>query len=145
MKNWLVILFTLVYTDIYAQGDAIIGVWFTEENKGMVEFFKREGKYFGKIIWLKEPNDEETGKPHVDENNPEERLQSRPIIGMEVMLDFVYDAEDEAWTDGTAYDPESGDSYSCKITMSDDNTLRVRGYIGFTLIGRTDIWKRKAF
>ena len=50
---------------------------------------------------------------------------------------------DKSWEDGTILDPKSGKTYSCYITFEDENTLKVRGYIGFSLLGRTQKWIRK--
>lgn len=127
-----------------AQTDAIIGKWFTEENKSIVEIVKKGGKYYGKIIWLKEPIDEETGKAKLDKHNENTTLSKRPIIGIEVMTNFDYIGENK-WENGTIYDPKGGDTYSCNIELEDKNTLKVRGYIGISIIGRTDHWKRKQF
>ena len=90
---------------------------------------------------MKTPNDPETGKPKVDKNNPDEKLRSTPLRGYRILKDFVYTDEDE-WSEGTIYDPENGNTYSCTIKMTDENTLDIRGYIGVSALGRTDIWKR---
>ena len=118
--------------------DDIVGVWLTEGGKSKVEISIKDGKYFGKVIWLKEPNRD--GKPKLDRNNEEESLRSRTIVGIEVLQDFVWD--DDEFEDGTIYDPENGKTYSCVITFDGKNTLNVRGYIGFSLMGRTTVWTR---
>ena len=83
----------------------------------------------------------ETGEPRVDKNNPDESLRNTPLRGYRILKDFVYAGEDE-WSEGTIYDPENGNTYSCSIKMTDENTLDIRGYIGVSALGRTDIWKR---
>jgi uncharacterized protein (DUF2147 family) len=119
----------------------VIGNWLVQDKKAKVQIFKRSNKYFGKIVWLREPNDEQ-GKPKHDKENPEEKLRSRPLLGLEMLTDFVYD-EDLVWEDGEIYDPKNGKTYSCKMTLSEDGkTLDVRGYIGISLIGRTSVWSR---
>ena len=124
-----------------SEADAVIGTWLVQDKNAKVEIFKRGKKYFGKIIWLKEPNNEQ-GKPKHDKENPEEELRGRPILGLEMLRDFEYD-EDNVWEDGDIYDPKNGKTYSCKMTLSPDGkTLDVRGYIGISLIGRTQIWTR---
>jgi uncharacterized protein (DUF2147 family) len=62
-------------------------------------------------------------------------------MGMVLMKDFEYDAKN-VWDDGEIYDPKSGKTYSCKMTLIDPDRLEVRGYIGISLIGRTDNWTR---
>ena len=47
------------------------------------------------------------------------------------------------WEEGKIYDPKSGNDYSCEIKMTDANTLEVRGYVGISMFGRTDVWKRQ--
>ncbi|EIM78400.1 hypothetical protein A3SI_03990 [Nitritalea halalkaliphila LW7] len=100
-----------------------------------------EDKFYGRIVWLKEPNDPNTGKPKVDQNNPDESMRNVPLRGYRMLKDFVYNGKGE-WTEGTIYDPESGNTYNCVITMKDDNTLDIRGYVGVKTFGRTDTWKR---
>jgi len=64
-----------------------------------------------------------------------------PLKGYRLLKDFIYSGKNE-WTEGTIYDPENGSTYSCLITMKDNNTLDIRGYIGLKALGRTDVWKR---
>src|SRR5687768_11398731 len=77
--------------------DDIVGIWKDGQGKGHVQIFKQNGKYYGKIIWLKNPKDV-NGKPKVDNKNPNPNLRAKPIIGMIMLKDFRYD-EDE-WTGG---------------------------------------------
>jgi uncharacterized protein (DUF2147 family) len=124
-----------------AEADAVVGTWLTEPKNAKVRIFRRGAAYFGKIVWLKEPNNEK-GEAKLDKENPEEKLRNRPIMGLEMLRDFVYD-EDLVWEDGEIYDPKNGKTYSCKMTLSADRrTLDVRGYIGISLIGRTQVWTR---
>ncbi|MGV3636374.1 MAG: DUF2147 domain-containing protein [Flavobacteriales bacterium] len=122
-------------------GDRLIGVWEPSNGKARVKVEKIGGKYYGKIVWLREPNDPATGTPKVDKNNPDEWQRPVPLRGFRLLKDFGYGGNDE-WTDGTIYDPENGSTYSCVITMKDANTLDIRGYIGVKALGRTDVWKR---
>jgi uncharacterized protein (DUF2147 family) len=121
----------------------IEGIWLNEDKDAHVQIEMNENKFFGKIVWLKEPLDDETGKPKLDKKNPDENLKKRPIMGLELLSDFEFDGENE-WENGKIYDPKSGKTYSCYMTFSDKskNNLKVRGYIGLSLIGRTTIWTR---
>ncbi|SHJ68354.1 Uncharacterized conserved protein, DUF2147 family [Hymenobacter daecheongensis DSM 21074] len=121
--------------------DAVLGVWKNGEGTGMVQIFKRGDKYFGRIVWLKVPNNPD-GTPRTDANNPEEKLRKQPLRGLENMRDFTYSGENK-WEAGKIYDPKNGSDYSCEMTLVDDNTLEVRGFIGVSLFGRTDVWKRQ--
>ncbi|MCE2675682.1 MAG: DUF2147 domain-containing protein [Sediminibacterium sp.] len=122
--------------------DNIVGVWKTGEGTAMVRIYKNGDKYQGKIVWLKEPNDPETGKPKQDKNHPEEATKSRPILGMVNNWGFTY-KENNLWDDGNIYDPKNGSTYSCTIKMINPNSLEVRGFIGVSIIGRTDNWTRQ--
>lgn len=122
------------------ESDAVLGIWLTQDKDSKVEIYKKNNKYHGKIVWLKEPN--KNGKPKVDDKNPDPKKQDRAIMGLVIMTNFVYD-EDFVWEDGEIYDPKNGKTYSCKMTLSKDkNTLDVRGFIGISLIGRTAVWTR---
>ncbi len=92
---------------------------------------------------MKEPIDAATGKPKLDVLNPDVSLQSRPKMGLVLLSNFVFD-EDE-WTDGEIYDPKSGKTYSCYMEFEEENdlnTLKIRGYIGVSLVGKTTYWTR---
>ncbi len=120
--------------------DAILGQWFNASKEAKIEIYKEGDKYFGKLAWMKEPNDE-NGNPKVDNKNPEKALQNRPLQDLVILRDFEYD-EDNVWTDGRIYDPKSGKDYKCKMTLTKDKKLDVRGYIGISLFGRTETWTR---
>lgn len=119
--------------------DAILGKWINPSGEGQVQIYKKGSKYFGKLMWMKFPN-EADGKPKLDSQNPDKTLKSRPKLGIELLKDFVYDGEN-VYEDGTIYDPKNGKTYSCKMTLNGDN-LKIRGYIGISLLGRSEIWKR---
>lgn len=127
---------------IFAQtgANAIVGTWLTQDGTAKVKIENTNGKFNGKIVWLN-PATDKNGKPVLDSKNSNKALQSRTIMGLPLLKDFIYDG-DNLWISGTIYDPDEGDTYSCKITMNSDGTMNVRGYLGFSLIGRTEIWKR---
>lgn len=136
----IILLLMLPATGILAQrtADDIVGTWVSGENKAKILIYKSGTKYYGKIIWLREPTKD--GKPKVDKHNPDPARRQQPVVGLVVLKDFVFD--ENQWNEGEIYDPSSGKEYSCKITMPDKNTMKVRGYIGFSLLGRTEVWKR---
>jgi uncharacterized protein (DUF2147 family) len=136
----LLLLFAALTASVVAQDkDAILGKWVNSTGEAHVEISKRSDKYFGKIVWLKDPKGTE-GVVKTDLKNPDENLRKKPILGMEILKNFVYD--DGKWTDGTIYDPKSGKTYSCNMTIKSDGQLSMRGYIGISLIGRSEVWKR---
>ena len=123
----------------YNSADAILGVWANGTDKGHIELYKQAGKYYGKIIWLQQPFDE-SGKPKVDKNNPDPTGRNGQLLGLIMLRDFRY--VDGKWTDGKIYNPDDGREYSCNMELKDTKTLAVRGYIGFSLIGKTEKFTR---
>lgn len=130
-----------IFASSQAEADKLIGVWEPSHGKARVKVEKIGTKYYGKIVWLKEPNDPETNQPKVDKNNPDASQRNVPLKGFRILKDFIYSGKGE-WSEGTIYDPENGNTYKCIIKMKDDNTLDIRGYIGVEALGRTDVWKR---
>ncbi len=124
------------------KADAAVGVWETGNGKARVKIDREGQKFVGRIVWLKEPNDPTTGAPKLDKNNDEESLRSRPLKGLRILQDFIFDESDQEWVDGTIYDAENGKTYKCVMSMKDANSLNIRGYIGIPTFGRTDVWKR---
>ncbi|PYF72641.1 DUF2147 domain-containing protein [Pedobacter nutrimenti] len=136
----LLLLLTAISFSGFSQNkDAIVGQWVNASGEAHIEIYKKSDKFYGKIVWLKEPKDEK-GNPKTDVKNSDESLRTRPVMGLELLRDFVYD--NGKWTDGKIYDPKSGKTYSCNITDKGNGTLNIRGYIGISLIGRTEVWKR---
>lgn len=134
-----IVLMLFVSLSVLAQnGDDIIGKWYTTEKDAQVEIFKENGKYYGKIVWLEDP--EENGKPKTDKNNSDKSKRDQPILGMKLLNDFKY--KGNSWEDGTIYDPQNGKTYSCTIKKKDSKTIEVRGYVGISLIGRTVEWTK---
>jgi uncharacterized protein (DUF2147 family) len=119
--------------------DDILGIWLTAKGKGEMQIYKEGNKYFGKIIWLAEPNDA-NGLPKKDKNNPDPNLQGKPLAGAVLLRNFVYD--DGEWNSGRIYDPQNGKDYKCYLKLKDAKTLNVRGYIGISLLGRTEVWTK---
>lgn len=142
-KILLLMLLSFWAASIFAQTfttDAIIGTWLTGTQKAAVTVYKEGGKYFGKISWLKTPLNEE-GKPKLDKNNPDDKKKAAPLMGLNLLKDFTFNGTDK-WEKGTIYDPENGKTYSCKITMIDNDKLDVRGFVGISMLGRTQTWIR---
>lgn len=139
----LTVFFLSASVSAQVKADDILGVWLNEDKDAHVQIENVNGKYFGKIIWLKLPIDEETGKPKLDKKNPDNELKKRPVMGLTLLSGFKFDGSDE-WEDGEIYDPKSGNTYSCYMVFTDKTkkTLKVRGYIGISLIGRTTYWTK---
>ena len=142
LSTFVLFVLTSSFSNLTDNPDSIVGVWKTGEGNAMVRIYKNGEKYQGKVVWLKEPIDPETGKPKQDKNHPDEATRTRPVLGMINIWGFSY-KEKNLWDDGNIYDPKNGSTYSCTIKMINPNTLEVRGYIGVSIIGRTDNWTRQ--
>ncbi len=130
-----------------AHADTILGFWNTENRKTQFEIYKCGAEYCGKISYMSEPNYPSTekqglaGLPKRDFDNPDPLLRGRPMLGMPLLEGFHY-VGDNTWEGGTIYNPEDGKTYSCKLWLDGENRLNVRGYIGFSLLGKTVTWIR---
>lgn len=122
------------------EGDDLVGVWEPSHGKARVKISKVGNKYFGKIVWLKEPTYPD-GTKKVDKNNPDSKMHETPLLGYTILKDFEFSGK-KTWSNGTIYDPENGSTYNSTIKLKDKNTIEVRGYIGVSAIGRTDTWTR---
>lgn len=120
----------------------ICGVWLNQHQDAKVKIYNSKGKYYGMIVWLKTPIDPETGKAKLDKHNPDKSLRTRPIQNLEILKDLKFDADDHIWTDGDVYDPKSGNTYSLTCKLKTKDIMELRGYMGVSLLGRTDIWTR---
>jgi uncharacterized protein (DUF2147 family) len=130
----------VIYAQKATQADAILGVWFNAEKDAKIEVYKSNGNYFGKVIWLKFPLDAK-GKPKVDIENPDPKLQTRPRLNLVVLTNLKSKGAGE-YEKGKIYDPKNGKTYSCQAEFKNAKTLALRGYIGVSLIGRTSEWTR---
>ena len=137
----LILLFALCLPLLAQSEKDITGKWYTSDKASIIQITKTTaGTYQGKIVWLKDANDE-NGKPKEDHKNPDKKLRSRPLMNL-VILTGLTQKKTDTFDGGKIYDPKSGNTYSCKAEFSDANTLKLRGFIGVSLIGRTDIWTR---
>jgi uncharacterized protein (DUF2147 family) len=138
----MVLTFVLTNKAAHAQADKLEGVWYNDIKTAKIQISKgNNGKFNGKIIWLKVTNDE-AGKPRTDIKNPNKDLRARPLMGLHLLANFTKDPDDEnKYIDGTIYDPLNGKVYMCKITYK-GQTLGIRGYVMIPLFGRTTSWSR---
>jgi uncharacterized protein (DUF2147 family) len=149
MRIWVffAIIMLTATTAIAANPGDVIGLWKTDGDRSVLEIYGCGEKLCGKVVWLKNPNyvsskDGPVGTPKVDRKNPDPTLRRRPIIGLQV-IEGLTATEDYQWEHGICYDPESGNSYQCKIHIKPPIRLEVRGFIGISLLGRTYVLTRK--
>jgi uncharacterized protein (DUF2147 family) len=137
----ILVLFALICfrtTDLAAEMSSPLGLWQNED--ATFQIFDSNGKLSAKIVALKEPRTPE-GKEKTDIHNPDPAKRSVPIIGSVFMSGFTKKSETR-WEGGTIYDPKSGNTYSCFMELKSPDKIRVRGFIGFALLGRTEYWSR---
>lgn len=129
MKTLLIFALSFTFTFSLAQSktDAILGVWLTQIQDAKVEVYKKNNKYYGRVIWIADPEDK-YGNPVKDVENPNEQLRNRPILRIDILTGFSYD--DGEWINGKIYDPKNGASYECKLWL-ENGKLKVRGYVGW--------------
>jgi uncharacterized protein (DUF2147 family) len=139
MKKVLFIAVLVMITNIGFGQDLTKGLWYNAEKTSKLQFYKKGDKLYAKIVWMKEPN--KNGKAKIDDLNPKDNLKSRALMGLTVLENLVK-SSDKVWDDGSIYDPLNGKTYSCKITIENDNLLSLRGYIGISIIGRSSAWTR---
>ena len=146
MKKKSIVLLVMILFGIaaFAQEGRVLGYWLTEEGQSQIEIYKKgDYQYYGKIVWLDEPF-EEDGSAKLDDENPDRALRSRPLLGLEILKGFSYDASKGEWSGGTIYDPENGRTYSAYMRLDGNNTLRMRGYVmGMRFLGRSTHWTRE--
>ncbi len=120
----------------------IVGVWLNEKKDGHIEVYKKGKQYFGKITWLQDNTNDDGSSPKLDTKNPDEARQSKPIVGSLIFKGLKWDAAEKEWNGGKIYDPRSGNTYSMFARLRNPKTLYLKGYIGFSLIGRSTTWTR---
>ena len=140
MKKLLLATIAIVFTASPAfAADPVEGYWLTENERAVIHITPCEragaASMCGKIHWIIE------GGLQVDKHNPDEALRTRPMCGLQILGGF--DQEDVGdWEDGTIYKADDGDIYDADIEIKENGTLKVRGYLGVSLFGKTQIWNR---
>lgn len=113
----------------------------TGDEKSIVEIYEKDGKLYGKVVQLFRKPDEEQD-PVCDECDKDDPRYNQRVLGM-VILEDLEKGDGKQWEDGEILDPKNGNVYSCYIELVNDDKLKVRGYLGFSLLGRTQYWYRQ--
>lgn len=118
---------------------SVAGIWKTVDDedgktKSQVELTIKEGTLTGNIIKILDPTVPELCGMCKDD------LKDSPMIGLPIIKNMQQDGDE--WNDGKIMDPANGKVYKCKISLESADVLLVRGYIGFSLMGRTQKWYR---
>ena len=127
-----------------AQTHSPLGVWKDDAGETHVEIYRcgDSKQLCGRLVWLSEPQDSTTGLPKTDLRNPEPEKRKQPLLNLVVLQNLSYDTDNERWEDGRIYDPLNGRTYSCYLNMVSKDRMEVKGYIGFSFIGRSHYWSR---
>lgn len=146
MRNALILLvFFVGLTSAYGQAEtkqAFEGVWVSvddvsNQRKSEISLYVEGGKLYGQIARLL--LEEDKGKQCAACKGA---LKDKPIEGLTIIEGLEWDGS--AWTGGKILDPANGKQYSCTLTLEDDQTLKVRGYLGISLLGRTQTWYKSS-
>jgi len=121
-------------TPAQTKADAILGEWVSPKKDARIQIYKQSNTYAGKVLWG-------TGSDPKDSKNPDPSLRNRDLIGLTILKSFIFDGDD-TWVNGTIYDPREGKTYSCKLSLKSPDQLNLRGYVGVSLFGRTELWTR---
>ena len=140
MKNILSTLAILLVTVSTLSAQSVLGNWKTiddntGEAKSIVKIYEQDGKVYGKIkeIFNKDKRDAVCIECEgVDKD--------KPVLGMVIIRGLEKDGDE--YNGGKVLDPENGTFYKCYITLEEPNKLKIRGYVGFSMFGRTQYWVR---
>lgn len=116
--------------------DDILGIWLADDNEVKVEVYKVNNEYFGKIIWLKEPNDK-NGNPKKDKNNPDPAKRNNPAIGILILKNIIF--KEGKWM-GTIYGPKRGKETQCTLQLKSKDVLV--GTVTYGLLSGSRTWQR---
>lgn len=118
----------------------VFGKWTTIDDqsgkaKSVVEIYEKNGKVFGKVVSILNPDRQDAKCDNCEGDDA-----GKPVLGLEIIRGLKKDGDE--YNSGKILDPESGKLYKCYIQLEEKDRLKVRGYIGFSLLGRTQYWQR---
>ena len=139
MRHILYLIAFLIFNSFFSQG--VVGIWETVNEKtgkaeSHVKIYEKEGKYYGEIIKILDPKDADNLCTECSGS-----FKNKKIKGMRIMWGFSKESKTK-YENGKILDPNDGDIYSCNLKLENANKLKVRGYIGISLIGRSQYWNR---
>lgn len=115
------------------------GYWVTENEQAVVKIEKCAEKLCGTLHWIKD------NSRVYDDKNEDPALQNRPLCGLQILSDFTQNPQNgKLWDDGTVYKSDEGETYSGYIRVNSNDELYLRGYVGISIFGKSQIWNRVA-
>ena len=119
----------------------IHGLWLESKKQKVAVWIEDcDGGLCGRIYWLKKPLTKD-GLAKRDPRNPNAALRDRPLCGLKTLSGFRR-VDEDTWSDGQIYNPKDGRTFSSTIKLKDDGSLKIRGYVGISLFGKTLTWQR---
>ena len=141
MKKFLLVMILAAYgfAAVAQKAEDIEGIWWNDEKTSKIKVEKKEGKFTGTIVYMI-PEKYINGKPPVDDKNPDPKMHSRPLVGLQILNGFVYNPDKKEWANGKIYDPKSGKTYDCYAWLEGD-VLKLKGFVaGIRWLGRESEW-----
>jgi len=137
-KTFLLALLLVAITSVQSQ--SILGKWKsineeTNKDESVIEIYQEKGVFYGKIIELLDPKSKGAICQNCNGNN-----KNKPIKGLVIINGLKKDGDE--WSGGKVLDPKNGKEYKCYITLKDNDTMKLRGYVGFSVFGRTAYWHK---
>jgi uncharacterized protein (DUF2147 family) len=143
-KTWIALLTSIVLgfgSTAAAHASPIDGLWLVAEKDAHVRIGEFHGALCGRIVWVRDSLDA-TGRLRHDGKNPDPSLRGRVMRDLMMVSDLVPTSPDSTHWKAKVYDPRNGHTYSANLTMESPDRLKLRGYVGFALLGRTAHWTR---
>jgi uncharacterized protein (DUF2147 family) len=141
--------FAIAHLSAYSQSEAdrICGLYYAADpdngEGSQIQIYKtKEGMYEGKVIWMEYPNHPD-GKPRRDVKNPDPQKRNQTNVGIIIIKGFTYNEAHDEWENGSIYNPVSGKTYRSYMKFDTNGKLKVRGYLGISLLGKTVTWTKE--
>jgi len=125
---------------VATDGSTPVGKWWVQGNESQIEIYEKDGKLYGRIAWTLRKL-EKDGREKLDYKNPDKNLRNRHIQSFDFITD-LQKQEGQKYANGSLYNPKDGRTYSCEIELESENKLKLRGYVGHPLLGKTVSWHR---
>lgn len=130
MKNLLYSTILVLIGSFIQPEDRILGDYWTPDKTGKIRIFRCQDHYCGKILWRQDARK--------DQENPNPNLRERSVVGIVFLKGFEYKPKKQDWQGGTVYSIENGGTYRGRLWLEDEGkTLKMRGYMGISLLGKT--------
>lgn len=140
MKRIVILMVMFALGTYMTQAQSVTGKWKTVDDqtgeaKSIVEIYEKEGKIYGKVVEILNPD-----KKDAKCQNCKGADKDKPVLGLVIVKGLSKDGKE--WSGGQILDPNNGKTYKCIMNLDGTDKLNVRGYIGISLLGRTQTWTR---